>query len=137
MIRTSKGDFALKYTYNALAEFEDKTKIPFLEGVKKTSFAGIRDLVWAGLLHYHPVPGMAMSVQQVGELLEDAINTGADMVDIQEEIKKAVDDALFINRLAEKSVKRLAEKENRSGNKSRKWWQMPMMRGSTGKKSRK
>lgn len=136
MLKTSKGEYALKFTYNALAEFEEKTQIPFLEGLKKTSFSGIRDLVWAGLLHYQPVPGMALTTNQVGELIEDAINSGADMLDIQNEISKAVDDALFITRLAEKSVKRLAVKENQCESKSRKWWQVLGMRGLTGRKSR-
>ena len=139
MLKTSKGEYALKFTYNALVEFEERTKAPFLEGLKKNSFSGIRDLVWAGLLHYQPIPGVSLTMQQVGDLIEDAINCGADLLSIHEEIMKAVDDALFINRLAEKSVERLAKSEakNPSENKYKKWWQVLGMRASTAKESPK
>lgn len=107
MIKTSKGDFSLKYTYNAMVEHEERFKTPLLMDAKRTTMVSMRRLIWSGLLYLRK----NFSLEQVGDLIEDAILQGADLVDLQEEIAKAMDDAVFMQRLAEKSAKRLAEKE--------------------------
>lgn len=107
MLHTSHGDYPLKITYNALVEYEERFKRPFLADAKRTGIVTIRQLYWASLLHL----GKNLTMQQVGDWIEDAILQGADLIELQDEIGKAVDDALFIQRLAEKSARRLAEKQ--------------------------
>lgn len=106
MLHTTKGDFPLKYTYNAMVEHEERFKTPLLADAKRTSLVSVRRLIWSGLIHLKK----NFSIDQVGDLIEDAFLQGADLVDLQEEIAKAIDDAVFLQRLAEKSAKRLAEK---------------------------
>ena len=106
MLHTSKGDFPLKYTYNAMVEHEERFKTPLLLDAKRTGMVSIRRLIWSGLLHLK----RNLSLDQVGELIEDAILQGSDLFGLQEEIAKAIDDAVFLQRLVETSAKRLAEK---------------------------
>ncbi len=106
MLMTNSGNLTLKYTYNAMAEYEEKFSRPLLLDAKNTTLPVIRRLVWAGLLHY---PRGGFSVQQVGDFIEQAIMHGADMIDIQNEIAKAIDDSVFLQRLVEKSAQRQAK----------------------------
>lgn len=107
MIHTSKGDFPLRYTYNAMVEHEERFKTPLLLDAKRTGIVSIRRLIWSGLIHTKK----NLSLDQVGDLIEDAIMQGADLLALQEEIGKAIDDAVFLQRLVETSAKRLAEKQ--------------------------
>lgn len=107
MIHTSTGDYPLKYTYNAMVEHEERFKTPLLLDAKRTTMVAIRRLIWSGLLHL----GKNITIGKAGDLIEDAINQGADLLDLQNEIAAAIDDAVFIQRLAEKSAKRLAENQ--------------------------
>ena len=60
----------LKYTFNALAEFEDLTgksvSSIFTNAEESMSFVMIRNLVWAGLIHEDP----SLTPAKVGELFE-------------------------------------------------------------------
>lgn len=107
MLHTSMGDFTLKYTYNAMVEHEERFKIPLLADAKRTNLVAARRLIWSGLIHLKK----NFSLDQVGNLIEDAIMQGADLLDLQAEIEKAIDDAVFLQRLAEKSMRRLAEEK--------------------------
>lgn len=109
MIHTSMGDFALKYTYNAMVEHEERFKIPLLIDAAKTDPISLRRLIWSGLLY----TGKNFTLSKVGDLIEDAIiGNDQDIVDLHKEIEKAIDDSVFLQRLAEKSVKRrLAENQ--------------------------
>lgn len=107
MLMTDNGNLTLKYTYNAMAEYEEKFGRSLLLDAKSTTLPVIRRLVWAGLLHY---PRGGFSVQQVGDFIEQAILNGADMLDIQQEIAQAIDNAVFLQRLVEKSAQRQAKK---------------------------
>lgn len=106
MLMTNIGNLTLKFTYNAMAEYEEKFGRSLLLDAKSTTLPVIRRLVWAGLLHY---PRGGFSVQQVGDFIEQAILNGADMLDIQQEIAQAIDNAVFLQRLVEKSAQRQAK----------------------------
>lgn len=114
MIHTKFGDFPLKYTYNAIAEYEERFKRNIVADCARVNFHIIRCLLWAGLLH----TGRSFSLNEVGDMIENMIMEGADLVDIREEVEKALDEAVFIKRLAEKTMARQAEK--RQGNPSAK-----------------
>jgi hypothetical protein len=107
MIHTRHGDFNLKYTYNAMAEHEERFKIPLLADAKRTTLPAIRRLIWSGLIYLKK----HFTLDQAGDMIEDAIMNGDDLVDLQAEIEKAIDEAVFMQRLAEKSAKRLAEEK--------------------------
>lgn len=106
MIHTGKGDYTLKYTYNALCAYEEKYSRSLLPDTRNAGFATLRGIVWAGLLHLNPA--RPMTEEQVGELMEDAIEHGMDVIDIREEINRAIEDATFMQRLTEKTKARMA-----------------------------
>lgn len=112
MLITHRGALQLKYTYNALVEYEEKFGRPLLLDAKSATQSVIRRLVWAGLLHYPK----GYSVQEAGNLIEEAIENGADLIDIKEEIAKAIDDSVFLQRLVEKSAKRQAQNKAQESN---------------------
>lgn len=106
MIKTKETEYTLKYTYNALVAYEDRFKRPLLRDVASTSLSALRGLVWAGLIHGNPAHPLTENA--VGELIENAIEQGMDLVDIRQEVVTALDEATFMQRLAEKTEARLA-----------------------------
>lgn len=116
MIRTSNGEYALKYTYNALCAYEEKYGRSLVPDTRKAGFTVLRGLVWAGLLHLNP--NNPMTEKQVGELLEDAVQCGMDILDIRQEINNAILDATFMQRLMEKTNERLTSSREKANVKS-------------------
>lgn len=114
MIHTKYGDFSLKYTYNAIAEYEERFKRSMVADCARVNFHIIRCLLWAGLLY----TGRSFNLNEVGDMIENMIEEGMDLIDIRAEVEKAIDEAVFIKRLAEKTMARQAEK--RQGNPSAK-----------------
>lgn len=108
MIKTSKGEYALKFTYNAMCEYEERFKRSLLGDLNAPGFAALRGLVWAGLIH---IKSPAFTLSQIGEMIEDAIETGTDLIALREEIIKAIGDATFTRRLAEMTEARHSNRE--------------------------
>ncbi len=116
MIHTSKCDYTLKYTYNALCAYEEKYNRSLLPDTRKAGFSTLRGLLWAGLLHLNP--DRPMTEQQVGELIEDAVNSGMDVIDIRREIDQAILDATFMQRLMEKTKARVTSSREKESAKN-------------------
>lgn len=114
MLKTAKGDYALKYTYNAMCEYEERFHRSLLPDVTKAGFAVLRGLIWAGLIHLNPAH--PMSEKEVGELLESAIECGMDVLDIRKEVTSAIENATFMQRLMEKTDERLTSSRKRKEN---------------------
>lgn len=107
-MNTSKGIYTLKYTYNAFCEYENRFGRSLIADISKSGLSPLRGLIWAGLLHMHPQYAPAMTEDQVGDLIEDAICNGANMEILRNEVVEALNTANFIVRLAETGPKKTA-----------------------------
>lgn len=112
MLHTATKVYQLRFTYNALVEYEEKFQQSLLMDAKRTNMVVLRRIVWAGLLHEKA----SYSLQQAGDIIEAAIEYGADLLDVQAEIAAAIDDAVFLQRLVAKSAERQAQKKQREKN---------------------
>lgn len=106
MLHTEEKDYALKYTFNSMCEYEERYGKMLIAESGKRGMAPIRRLIWAGLLWMKD----GTTEEKAGEIIESAINAGSDLITIREEIQKAIDEANFITRLTEASARRKAEK---------------------------
>lgn len=121
MIKTSNGEYTLKYTYNAMAEYEERFHRDLMGDILNINFGRLRALMWAGLLHLNP--NRPMNEAQVGDIIEDAICAGATQQELMEEVMNAMNNALFIKRLAENNsakTKATSRKERAQGKPSEK-----------------
>lgn len=68
-----------RYDLNALADFEQEVGMGFGQLMQmKAAFAMVRALLWAGLKH----EDRTLSIEYVGELVQDAMNAGATLDDL-------------------------------------------------------
>ena len=111
MIHTEKGNYELKYTYNALCAYEEKYGRSLIRDRRKEGFATVRGMVWAGLLYLQQPDGTRMSVEQAGQIIEQAIIDGTDVIALRDEALQAMDDAVFMRRLVEMSQERASRKK--------------------------
>ena len=85
----------LKFTFNALAEFEDLTGKSvneiFANAEKEMGFTMIRNLIWAGLIHEDPT----LTPKMVGDLIEsaDGDNMTAKIGYVTEKMAEAVNES--------------------------------------------
>lgn len=112
MLHTSQGDYALRYTYNALAEYEARFGTALLTDAAEGGFARVRNLVWAGLLDAKKNPHFTL--EEAGALLEDAILQGADMIDLHNAVLEAINDAVFIKGLVTRGKERKASRNSKN-----------------------
>ena len=109
-------ELKLKYTYNALAEYEARYGRSLITDISARGFLPVRRLIFAGLLHYNDP---ALTEKAVGDLIQQEIETGGkDLMDFRDAISEAMEDAVFIQRLAEKSRERQTASLESSGTRS-------------------
>lgn len=110
VIHTENGDYELKYTYNALCAYEEKFGSSLIRDQRKDGFSAVRSMIWAGLLHVQQPDGTRISVEQAGQIIEQAIIDGTDVVALRGEATQALNDAVFIRRLVELTAERTSRK---------------------------
>ena len=111
MLHTEKGDYELKFTYNALCAYEEKYGRSMIRDQRRDGFAVVRGMVWAGLQHIRQADGTHITEEGAGEIIEQAILAGADVPEIREQVNSALNEATFIQRLIEKSTEKISRKK--------------------------
>lgn len=99
-MKTSKGNLELKYSVNAIAAHEEGFGIPFFEDLGEMAMSSLRRLICSGLYYCKA----ALTLAQAGDIIEDAICCGMDLIDIKNEIIKALENAPFLMKLAGRGV---------------------------------
>ena len=71
MVKIAGKSYNLKYTYNNIADIEEKAKISFPEllGEKRIGFSTWRILIWGGLLSN----SSKLTIEEVGDILGQEI----------------------------------------------------------------
>lgn len=115
-MRLGDKEYTLKYTYNALAEYEARYNRSLIKDISAGGYLPVRRLIFAGLMHYKDP---TITENAVGEMIEKELETGEkDLIDLKKEISDAVNDAVFIQRLTDRTRARRAASQQRSGNPS-------------------
>nr|DAJ70350.1 MAG TPA: tail assembly chaperone protein [Caudoviricetes sp.] len=99
--------YELRYSFNALCEFEEKYDIGVSEALaNRKSFYYLRGLLWSGML-----AKQKLTVEQVGDILDAYLQDGHELGDLLKLLTEALQAAGFFHTVGSKSGKKAAAQE--------------------------
>ena len=97
LLTVNQKQYPLRYTVNSVCCLEERYG-KSLHSVLCTDVLSVRALLWCALLEYNP----QMTLEDAGNILDDAMRAGKDLVYVADKCAEALKDAGFFRHAEER-----------------------------------